>query len=285
MTIALAKVENVEGYGIAELDKDMKIKRFIEKPPADKAPSNYANAGIYLLSPEVRKIVESAQVKSIMKERNRLDFGFDLIPYLVEKGFPVYGHELKIWYDVGTPENYLKAMHDALHGKLKIRIQGERILPDKNVWVQGYSEESIKRREEIIKKYKENKLSIEGAALIGRHSRIGDYSKISDSNIDNFCILGENVNIERSAIMDAAKIGDYTHISDSILGRKVVVQSARETPTVIESTSVIGDDVCIKEGCKIIRTKINPGLTIPHRMTYIDRFLQNYEDVVQLATL
>ena len=285
MTIALAKVENVEGYGIAELDKDMKIKRFIEKPPADKAPSNYANAGIYMLSPEVRKIVESAPVRSIMEERKRLDFGFDLIPYLVEKGFPVYGHELKVWYDIGTPESYLKAMHAVLHGKMNIRIQEERIIPNRNVWVQGYSEESIKRREEIIKKHKENKLSIEGAALIGRHSRIGDYSVISDSNIDNFCILGENVSIERSAIMDAAKIGDYAHISDSILGRKVVIESTHEKPTTIESTSVIGDDVCIKEGCKIIRTKINPGLTIPHRMTYIDRFLKSYEDVVQLATL
>lgn len=37
----------------------------------------------------------------------------------------------------------------------------------------------------MIRKYKENKLSIEGAALIGRHTRIGDHSKISDSNIDN----------------------------------------------------------------------------------------------------
>jgi NDP-sugar pyrophosphorylase family protein len=202
----------------------------------------------------------------------------------VEKGVPVYGHELKAWYDVGTPENYLRAMRDVLHGKLNIRIQEEKILPNRNVWVQGYSEDSNKRREEIVKKYKENKLSIEGAALIGRHSRIGDYSKISDSNIDNFCILGEHVDVEKSAIMDAAKIGDYARISDSILGRKVVVESTHEQPTIIESTSVIGDDVCIKEGCKIVRTKINPGLTIPYRMTYIDSFLQNYEDVVQLAT-
>ncbi len=284
MTIALAKVENVEGYGIAELDENMRIHRFVEKPPADKAPSNYANAGIYLLSPEVRKIVESDPVKNLMQKRNRLDFGFDFIPYLVENEYPVYGYELKTWYDVGTPESYLKAMHDVLHGKLNIRIREERILPNSNVWVQGYSEDSIKRREEIIKKYRENKLFVEGAVLIGRHSRIGDFSRISDSNLDNFCILGEHTNIERSAIMDAAKIGDYTRISDSILGRKVVVESTQKKPTTIESTSVIGDDVCIKEGCKIIRTKINAGLTIPRRMTYVDRFLQDYGDVVQLET-
>ena len=154
MTIALTKVKEVEEYGIAELNKDLKIKRFVEKPSAEKAPSNLANAGIYLLSPEVRRIIESEEVKKIMEERRRLDFGFDFIPYLVDKGFPVYGYELKVWYDVGTPENYLKAMHDFLHGKLNIRVSEERILPNRNVWVQGYSEESVKRREEIVRKYK-----------------------------------------------------------------------------------------------------------------------------------
>ncbi|MCP8306668.1 MAG: NDP-sugar synthase [archaeon] len=283
MTIALTRVEKVEEYGIAELGKDMRIKRFIEKPPAEKAPSNLANAGIYLLSPEVREIVESEEVEKMMEERGRLDFGFDFIPYLVDKGYPVYGYELKIWYDVGSPERYLKAMYDVLYGKLDIRVPEGRILPERKVWVQGYSEESIKRRKDIIKKYKEGKLPIEGAALIGRHTRIGDYSKISDSNVDNFCIIGEHVNVERSAIMDAAKIGDYAHISDSILGRKVVVESTRENPTKIESTSVIGNAVHIREGCKLIRTKVNPNLRIPLGAAYIDKFLQNYEDVVKLA--
>jgi len=284
MTIALTRVEKTEGYGIAELDKDMRIKRFIEKPPPDKAPSNLANAGIYLLSPEVRKEVESDEIKRIMVDRKRLDFGFDFIPYLVDKGFPIYGYELKVWYDVGTPEKYLKAMLNVLHGKLDIRISEQRILPDRNVWVQGYSVESIKRREDILSKYKEKKLAIEGAALIGRHTRIGDHSMIADSNIDNFCILGEHVNIERSAVLDAAKIGDYSYVSDSILGRKVVVESTRENPTYIESTSVIGNTVHIREGCRIIKTKINPHLTIPPGMIYIEKVLENYEDVVQLST-
>jgi len=284
MTIALTKVEKTEEYGIAEPDKDMRIKRFIEKPSAGSAPSNLANAGIYLLSSEVRKEVESEEIKRIREERKRLDFGFDFIPYLVDKGFPVYGYELKAWYDVGSPEKYLSAMHDVLNGNLNIRVSEEKILPNRNVWVQGYSVESIKRREDILWKYKEKKLSIEGAVLIGRHTRIGDHSKIADSNIDNFCILGEHVNIERSAILDAAKIGDYSSVSDSILGRKIVVESTRENPTCIESTSVIGNAVHIREGCKIIKTRINPHLTIPPGVTYIDKFLKNYEDIVQLST-
>jgi NDP-sugar pyrophosphorylase family protein len=283
MTIALTKVERVEEYGIAELDKDLKIRKFVEKPPADKAPSNLANAGIYLLSPEVRKIVESEEVRKITEARNRLDFGYDLIPYLVNNGFPVYGYELKVWYDVGNPENYLKAMREVLYGKLNIRVSEERVLPNRNVWIQGYSEESIKRRRETLGKYMENKLSIDGAALIGRHTRIGDWSEISDSNIDNFCVVGEHVKIESAAVMDAARIGDYANLSDSILGRKVIVESTREKPTFIESTSVIGNAVSIGKGCRLTRTKVNPGLTIPPGMAYDGKFLEDYEDVVKLA--
>ena len=284
MTIALTKVENPAGYGIAELDKEMRIKRFIEKPPADKAPSNLANAGIYLLSPEVRTEAESKEVDEIVERRKRLDFGFDLIPYLVDKGLPVYGHELKAWYDVGSPENYLKAMHNVLHGKLNMRISERRILPGRDIWVQGYSEDSIIRRKEIIRKIEERRLSIDGAALIGRHARIGDHSIICNSNIDNFCILGKHVNIERSAVLDAAKIGDFTHISDSILGRKVVVESTNNKPTNIESTSVIGNAVHISEGCKIIETKVNPNLTLPPGMKYVKKFLRTHEDVARLGT-
>lgn len=282
LTIALSEVETVEEYGIAELDTDMRIKRFIEKPSADRAPSNLANAGIYLLSPEIRRIVEGEELKKVREERNRLDFGFDLIPYLVDKGFPVYGYKLNVWYDVGTPERYLKTMHEVLHGAMDIRILEEKIAPGRNIWVQGYSEESIKRREELIRQYNEKKLFIEGAALIGRHTRIGYYSHLSDSSIDNFCILDEHVTVERSAIMDAVQIGDYTRVSDSIIGRKVVVESTRESPTHIESNSVIGNAVHISKGCRLVRTRVNPGLKIPPGMRYIDKFLQTTEDIVDL---
>ncbi len=284
MSIALSRVDRVEEYGVAELDNNMRINRFVEKPKADEAPSNLANAGIYLLSPEVRDVVESRDISRIIKERNRLDFGFDLIPFLVDNGYPVYGYELDVWHDVGSPERYLDAMQAVLHGALDIRILEERIYPQRNIWVQGYSEESNKRREEIVKKYTDGRLSIEGAALIGRHTSIGNHSRILNSNIDNFCILGDYVTIEKSAIMDAARIGDYAHVSDSIVGRKVLINSTADSRTSIERNSVIGNGVTIRKGCTIIGTRINPGLTIPPGMTYVNKFLQTYEDVVEQAS-
>ena len=284
MTIALARVDNTEEFGIADVADDFRIKKFVEKPSAGKAPSNLANAGLYLLSPEVRTIIESEEIRKMTEERKRLDFGYDIIPYFIEKNYPVYSYELNVWYDVGTPERYLKAMHDVLYGNLNIRIAEERAIPGKNVWVQGFSEESVKRREEIFRKYNEKKLSIEGADLIGRHTRIGDYSRILDSNIDNFCILRDYVEVERSAILDAVRIENYAKVSDSIIGRKVVIESTRENSTYIGSGSVIGNAVRIGAGCSLIQTRVNPGLVIPPHMIYSNCFLQNYENVVGLAS-
>lgn len=284
MTIALTRVEEVEQFGIADLDEKMRIRSFVEKPKLQRSPSNLANAGIYLLSPEARKIVESEEVRGLMEQRQRLDFGFDFIPFLVENGFPVFGYELKVWYDIGSPERYLAAMRDTLAGRLNIRIREERIFPKRNIWVQGYSEDSIKRREQIIRQSNEGKLTINGAALIGRHTRIQDYSVLSDSAIDNFCIIGEHVTIDGSAIMDAVKIGDCARLSDSIVGRKTVIESTSENPTRIGSASVIGNGARIMSGCELIETKVNPGLTIPQGMAYNGKFLETYEDIVRLAT-
>ena len=284
MSIALVEVEDTTQYGVAELDDNLRIHQFIEKPQPTEAPSNLASSGIYLISPEIKKVFQSEDVHEIIQENNRLDFGYDLIPYLVGYGYPVYGYPIKTWYDIGTPERYLNAMLDVLHGKIDIRVAETRALPNRNMWAQGFSRESIKRRNELIRKYHEKKLFLEGAALIGRHTRIDNDSKISDSNVDNFCILDDHVYVERSAIMDGCRIGSYTHIMDSIIGRKNVIQSSHENPTYIESHSVTGNQVQIKEGCKLIRTRVNPNLIIPKGMTYIDKYLRTYEDVVQLSS-
>jgi bifunctional UDP-N-acetylglucosamine pyrophosphorylase/glucosamine-1-phosphate N-acetyltransferase len=45
--IAAVAVDKPENYGIIEFAEGKKLRRIIEKPEAEKAPSNLANAGIY----------------------------------------------------------------------------------------------------------------------------------------------------------------------------------------------------------------------------------------------
>ncbi|MEM2249185.1 MAG: NDP-sugar synthase [Candidatus Bathyarchaeia archaeon] len=260
ITIALREVEDVEGYGIADIDKDMRIRKFVEKPTPKEAPSNLANTGLYMVSPEIRKIFKEKGVKKLMKERNRLDFGYDFIPYVIETGRPVYGYVLKgSWYDVGTPKRYLEAMRDMLEGRFSSLTDfGGRIGEETRVWVQGESPESIKRRKEIIRKIKDGKIEVEGSVLIGRHCKIGDGVRIANSCIDNYTKIEDGVTIENSAVMDRAIIETKAEIKDSIIGRHVTIRSSARKPTKISEISVIADDVIIAEGCLLEATKIYP---------------------------
>jgi len=260
MTIALRRVKDVEGYGIADIDKNMRISRFVEKPSPKEAPSDFANTGLYMFSPEIRRIFKEKGVKEIIKERHRLDFGFDFIPYLISTGRPVYGFELKgSWYDVGTPHRYLEAMHDMLDGRFSSLTDfGGKIDEEKRIWVQGESTESMKRRKEIVSKIRQKKIEIEGSVLIGRHCKIEDGVRIVNSCIDNYTQVGKNVEIENSAVMDRVIIGENAQVKDSIIGRHVTVQSNAKKPTRITSTTVIADDVAIAEGCILEGTKIYP---------------------------
>jgi len=273
MVIVLTPVEDVEAYGIAEMSETGRILRFVEKPSSDKAPSRMANTGIYLISPDVRKVFEEQEVQDMIRVKKRLDFGLDLIPYLVSR-YPVYGYYLQgDWQDVGTPKGYLKAVTSIL-GRGERPYLGDPVPQIPNVWVQGASPESIKRREEIVQNALSGRIRLEGSVLIGRHCQIEEGTIIRDSCIDNFCILGRDVTIERSAILDRTLIEDGASVQDSIVGRHVRVGSSVKRQTWITGLSVVGDDVDVGEGATLTSTKVNPHRTVPGGMNLQGQFLE-----------
>ncbi|MBO3768336.1 MAG: NDP-sugar synthase [Candidatus Brockarchaeota archaeon] len=286
MTIALASVEKPEEYGIVSLDNDQRIKSFVEKPKEFKHEgSKLINAGLYLMSPEIKEVFEKDEVKKMIYENKRLDFGMDLIPYLVERDYPVYGYFLDAtWFDIGTPQRYLDAMVKILYGKLKTIDEFEvRIDNNKPIYVQGQSDESIAKREEIKALYKKGKITINGAALIGRHVLIEENISITDSNIDNFSIIRKGSIVEHSAILDRNLLEEGTLVSNSVVGRHCYIKSSFSNPTKIHNLSVIGDNVTIGEGCEIVASKIWPNLSIPRGIKVINRVLKTQEEVDALV--
>jgi NDP-sugar pyrophosphorylase family protein len=275
MVVVLTPVEDVESYGIADMDETGRIRRFVEKPVRGEAPSKMANTGIYLISPEIAKVFEEQEVQRMIKVGKRLDFGLDMIPYLVDR-YPVYGYYMRgDWLDVGTPKGYLKAVTNLLSKREKPELYLGNPAPQlPNVWIQGDSPEAVSRREEIVQNALSGRIRLEGSVFIGRHCQIGEGSIIRDSCIDNFCILGREVTIERSAIMDRAVIADGASVQDSIVGRHVRVYSSVKKPTWITGLSVIGDDVDIGEGATLISTKVNPHKLIPEAANIQGQFLE-----------
>jgi mannose-1-phosphate guanylyltransferase/phosphomannomutase len=100
-TLALYYVPDPWNRGIVQLDEAQYIARFVEKPPRDQVFSNLANAGIYVLEPQVLDRIPAEQT---------YDFGNDVFPNLLAEGTKIAGYVLQDrLIDIGLPEKYEEA--------------------------------------------------------------------------------------------------------------------------------------------------------------------------------
>src|ERR671932_307937 len=67
-TITLTSVEDPTAYGLVEVDHEMLVHRFIEKPAADEVTTNLVNDGVYVIEPEVLDMIPRGQEVSIERE-------------------------------------------------------------------------------------------------------------------------------------------------------------------------------------------------------------------------
>ncbi len=100
-TMGLYRVPDPWNRGIVQLAESGLITRFAEKPPRDQVFSNLANAGIYVLEPEVLTRIPANQL---------YDFGHDVFPAMLADGLSIAGYIIKdLLIDIGLPEKYEEA--------------------------------------------------------------------------------------------------------------------------------------------------------------------------------
>jgi len=185
-TIALHKVREPERYGVAELTRENRIKRFIEKPPLGTAPTNLINAGIYVLTPEIFDYIPKKRKISLERE---------VFPKLVKKG-KLYGFIFDgLWMDIGKLEDYLKI---------------NKILLDSFANQQKYK---IGNETEVRKP-----VAFDKGVFIGEKSVIGPYVVLGQN-----VIVGKNVRIQNSVIFPGTRVSDLSSISGAIIGENVIV--------------------------------------------------------------
>ncbi|MFN3528068.1 MAG: sugar phosphate nucleotidyltransferase [Candidatus Altarchaeaceae archaeon] len=275
MTIGLKKVENISEYGIAILDDNKKILKFVEKPK-EKINSNLANIGVYIISPEIREIFKKA------KERVK-DFGKDFIPYLVEN-YDVYGyiHE-GYWNDVGNVDEYLNTTMDILQGKVKnITLKSSSnkmfnpiIEVNKGIYIR---ESTLSRIENKLNR----EISLKGNVLIGGDCEIFDNVIIENSCIGDGCRIRSNTIIKNSVILDFAEIGEKCYINKSIVGRFATINEGSKIDAEniqnmrIESstiTPVIGDNVEIFKNSIIYPSERVAPIQDSHKILSTGKFV------------
>jgi NDP-sugar pyrophosphorylase family protein len=105
LTMAVHQPEDPTRCGMARLGAGGRLLEFVEKPPAGRAPSPWANAGIYVVEPSVLRHIPCGRP---------FDFGSDLFPLLIARDVPLFGYVSEaLIVDIGSPQRYRRAQRAA----------------------------------------------------------------------------------------------------------------------------------------------------------------------------
>jgi len=110
-TIALTPVEDPSAYGVVPTDDDGRVLQFIEKPSRAEAPTNFVNAGTYVLEPQVLDRIPAGRRVSIERET---------FPLLVRKRQLYAMGSDADWLDAGTPATFLAANLSYANGATRL---------------------------------------------------------------------------------------------------------------------------------------------------------------------
>jgi mannose-1-phosphate guanylyltransferase len=196
-TIHLTPVDDPSRYGVVQTDDTGRVTAFIEKPPADEAPTNLINAGTYVLEPSVLDSIPAGQRVSI----ERVTF-----PHLVAEGVLYALASDAEWIDAGTPATYLEA-NLAAAGREGAGVDATaRVAPGARivnsvigagaVVEDGASvEDSV-----LLPGVRIGKGAVIRGSILGREVVVGGRAQVEDLSV-----LGDGVVVDASAVLTAAR--------------------------------------------------------------------------------
>lgn len=193
-TIALHTVEDPSRYGVVVTDVAGQVEAFIEKPPADEAPSKAINAGTYVFEPSVLGRIPVGRKVSVERET---------FPALVADGTLYALDGNAYWLDAGTPETYLQANLDLLPA------DGSSVHPDADVAESAHVERSV----------------------VGAGATIGDDATLTEAVVLEGATVEAGARVHRSIVGPGATVGTGAELLDlTVIGAEVDVESsARHT--------------------------------------------------------
>ena len=276
-----------EKYGVLVADDDNRIREFVEKPSLAELREHYQvpdeeqfrrlplmpNAGFCLLdTARIRELAAGPDIPRLRKRR--LDFGKDLMPWLVGHDHPVHVFPVRAIGDLGNVHDYLGTMTEALRGEFAAvdRLLGPPFDAERNVWI---APESLAMRDStsgktLAEKIAEGMVEIGPAVRVGRFCEIHPDVRISESNLDDDIEVHRGSWIERSQIRDGAIIGPSAQLSEAVVGSMTEIRSEPFNPTSMERFVALGDEVVVHPGVHLAdevsvypRLKLPSGIRIP----------------------
>jgi NDP-sugar pyrophosphorylase family protein len=273
--------EVAEKYGVMLADENRRISDFVEKPTLAELREHFhaesdeqfrqlplmTNAGFYLV--DATRLRELASHPDIQRLRERrLDFGKDLLPWLVGHGYRVHAFPVRRIGDLGNVQDYIETMFEVLDGRFESvdRLLGPPYDAERHVWIEPetLSQRDATSGKTLAEKISDRSVEIGPAVRIGRFCEIHPGVRISGSNLDDDIEVQRDAVIERSQIRDGAIIGPSARIVEAVIGSMTEVRSEPFHPTTIEGFVALGDEVTVYPGVRLANgVAIYPRLKLP----------------------
>ncbi len=198
MTISLERVEDPTPYGVVDMEADGRLRRFVEKPSREEAPSNYINAGVWLFEPEMlQKMPPAGQPFSVERE---------FWPGSLEQGVAMFGYaEEYYWLDIGTVERYLQAHLDLLGGRIQAELAEPQVSP--GIW--------LGKDTEIHSQAK-----LRPPVIIGAHTRIGPGAEITESVVGPNSEIMAGATVSSSVLWEGCAVEAGATVCHSVIGAR-----------------------------------------------------------------
>lgn len=201
-TIALTPVDDPSRYGVVPTDDEGRVTGFVEKPPRGEAPTNWINAGTYVLEPSVLDRIAPDRRVSIERET---------FPAVVADGGLWAVPSDAYWVDAGTPDTYLRIQLDLLDGVRGPAVDGvsaeavvaEGAAVEHSVVMDGATiEAGATVRDAVV-----SPGATVGAGAIVEGSVIGPRARIGErARVSGLSMIGEGAVVEAGAVLDAARV-------------------------------------------------------------------------------
>jgi mannose-1-phosphate guanylyltransferase len=225
-TISLTQVTDPSAFGVVPTNPDGGVIAFVEKPAPGKAPSNWINAGTYIVEPGFLDRIPPRLNVSVERET---------FPRMLAQPGLLCGYQsADYWLDIGTPEKYLQAHDDVLEGRVGLPPARGAIEVSPRVWVQGTGAIDPDAK-------------IEPPVLVGDGARVHAGARIHRS------VLGAGVVVETGAELDGAVVHDGAFVAagssvrDSVVGRDAVIRPE----VALGDETIVGAAITVSSGTRI----------------------------------
>jgi glucose-1-phosphate adenylyltransferase len=240
LTIGCMEVplDEARGFGVMAVDESLRVVAFQEKPeqppPMPGRPDvALASMGIYVFN---AKFLYEQLARDAIDPKSSHDFGKDIIPHLLARGYRIQAHrfsdscvnmteERPYWRDVGTLDAYWEA-----------NMELTKVVPDLNLYDRNWP----------IWTYQEQ---LPPAKFVFDDD--GRRGVAVDSLVSGGCVIS-GATVRRSLLFSSVHVHSYARVEDSVI-----------LPSVDIARNVVVRRAVIEKGCRLpegLQVGVNPQL-------------------------